>query len=70
MGTFYDDVDVLCPFFKRQESKKLLCEGLYENSSLVQQFETIKQKEFHKCNYCKTNYEKCELYMALNSKYE
>lgn len=70
-GSFLS-VDVLCPFFRRDENyQKITCEGLVDKSTLTLSFGRRKDFNIHIMTYCCKHYDKCEIHrMLMESKYE
>lgn len=70
MSTTYQDVDVLCPFFRELSKRGISCEGLTDDSIIKQWFNSPKGKELHTDVFCKKKYTNCEIYRMLEKKYE
>lgn len=70
MASNYEDVDILCPFFRELTKKSISCEGLTDDSIIKQWFEIPKNKEIHANVFCKKSYKSCEIFMMLEKKYE
>lgn len=70
-GSFLS-VNVLCPFYKKDEAmKRIVCEGIIDRSSVALLFVLHKDFEFHINTYCCNHYDKCEVYrMIYESKYD
>ena len=62
MATNYESANIRCPFYKRNESRKIGCEGVEEGSQLVTECLTKEN--------CAGNYEKCEVYRMILQKYD
>lgn len=69
MATTYMFANVKCPFFEGEEKNKIRCEGVEKDSSNVQQFKKIIQKEAWMGKYCCEHYKKCRIYKMLEQKY-
>lgn len=68
--TRFDDIDVVCPFFKASNEKQISCEGIAEESILILSFNNKKDRNFHKTVFCDKKCENCEIYRMLEKKYE
>lgn len=66
----YKDVDVKCPFFKRQTNVGISCEGLTDEMFIRLCFQTAKAKDTQMEVFCDNHYRKCEIYEILEKKYE
>ncbi len=67
----YRQVRVECPFYRSDDGKgKIICEGLTDDSSLILSFRKRISYERHMDNFCCRRYKYCELYGAINRKYE
>ena len=72
---YYKDVNVVCPFYSREESdksRKIHCEGYMDGTHLHIHFDTKELKKLHKKKYCKsiTGYKSCPLYPAIAKKHK
>lgn len=60
----YKSPDILCPFFRYTDKvgnrQRIICEGLYEGSSLAWIL-TKADFDFHIEEYCKKSYRYCEV---------
>ena len=67
----YNQVYVLCPFYKWDDGKKrITCEGIVDGSSLAQIYHRRSDFEQQITTYCSCHFKKCELYRLLQEKYE
>ena len=66
----YDDVDAKCPFYQRSSEKRIVCEGIMENSVTVQEFNKKSDKKSHRNNYCDNKYSECKMFKILDRKYK
>lgn len=66
----YMSVEVLCPFYLREEKQKVLCEGVEDGMGTHLTFETPEWKRLYKDRYCCNNYKTCRVYKMLEEKYE
>lgn len=67
----YRQQDVLCPFYKHDDGKRrITCEGIVENSSVVLTFRYDTLYEQQITLFCCSNYQKCEVYRMLMEKYK
>lgn len=69
MSTMFDDVDVVCPFFKNSDIQKISCEGVGESSTTTLNFPNRKKRDKHKEQFCDRGYKKCEIHKMLEAKY-
>lgn len=70
MATNYESANIRCPFYKRNESRKIGCEGVEEGSQLVTEYLTKERCKKKIRENCAGNYEKCEVYRMILQKYE
>ena len=67
----YVSVHVKCPFYHREFSDRILCEGLLNESSCNETyFKNAQAKIAHSKKHCRRDYTKCALYQTLEKKYE
>ena len=64
------DVMIKCPFYKREERQKIICEGMWKGSATHLAFDTPAKMKAYKKEYCNGDYEKCGLCSILYDKYE
>lgn len=70
MGSRYkEDGEVKCPWYKKECSTEIKCEGLV-SGHCTQTFRNARAKENHKYNFCLGNWGGCEHSHALEDKYE
>ncbi len=70
MSTDWGTADVKCPFYKKEDPIRIVCEGISAKSVCHNIFHTGKGKLNHKKRYCNTdNYKECILFQALLRKY-
>ena len=63
---------VVCPFYKRQEACKIVCEGVLECTTIHTVFRTSEQLTDHQTKYC-TDVKRCSrcvLYNAIMARYQ
>lgn len=61
---------VMCPFYKKEETTNVRCEGPIEDTRLVLQFANKAKRLRYQEKYCKTeNYKKCRIRKMLEEKY-
>ena len=67
----YADEDVVCPFYKSQDSYKIRCEGIQKNSSLTLSFALPVERKQHCKDYCNnvSGFQLCPVAKMLNNKY-
>lgn len=62
---------VMCPFYRKDETVNIRCEGITKESTLVMQFKTKKGREEYQNKYCRTmGYKTCPLRKMLEQKYD
>lgn len=67
----YTQVYVTCPFYISDNGKnRIICEGLTPGSQLQSFYRKRKDYKLQIEIFCCEHYEKCEIYEALNKKYE
>lgn len=66
----YYSVNVKCPFYKGEKGVKLICEGLDKECNIHHQYQEKERKRERVERYCSDRYTECELYRALERKYE
>lgn len=59
-----------CPYYRREERQKILCEGVQDGTSIHLVFGSVpSMKGYTKC-FCKGDYNRCLLAKMLNGKYD
>lgn len=72
----FNDKWVRCPFYGRDDSNGIICEGVQDNTALRLMFQDKhggKQAEAKRCymeTYCMGKYQYCRLARMLEMKYE
>lgn len=61
---------VLCPFYKRDENKTIVCEGFVEDSSICLSYRYNRLYRQQMEIFCCKDYKKCEVYRMLMEKYQ
>lgn len=70
MSGSYAQVNVRCPFYRRDDGKLCVkCEGVDGESGLTLRFAQKSRWERYMGNYCCGDYETCPLYKAVEQKY-
>lgn len=64
------DRDAKCPFFCAHLKQQIICEGILPESRLWNNFSTPIEKEKQYKIFCCARYKYCEVYTAINKKYE
>lgn len=59
-----------CPFYRREASARIVCEGIPPKSTSSTNFSDSAEKKEYKKTYCERSYEKCLMYQALMKKYD
>lgn len=63
-------VEVLCPFYRYEDSVRIICEGIGKRGTCANNFLNANDKDSHRFLKCDKNYKDCILYRALITKYE
>lgn len=63
-GSYMEDDDVKCPFYMRENVLNVKCQGIC-GSHTVNVFESKKEKQNYKEDFCEGYYWNCPLYIAL-----
>lgn len=68
----YISKEVVCPFYKHEESRMLRCEGFCPSCTLQITFEKRDRLQLHKNVYCNRfkGYPHCPIYPVINKQYE
>ncbi len=66
---YTEDAFTLCPFYVRDSSRVLICEGIAEGCSNTTTFRSPVSKARYQERFCRNNYGSCELCKALMNKY-
>lgn len=66
----WKSVHVRCPFYHKEFPDRIVCEGVCEGTlSNTTLFENkIRKNEYEKV-YCETGYDRCEIFKAIDKKY-
>ena len=70
MPNQYKDVYVQCPFYKRQTSVGISCEGLTDDMVISLHFSTSENKKKQMQCFCENRYNNCEIYRIVEKKYD
>ena len=62
--------NVLCPYYRREQSCKLHCEGVKQDTALEVSFSTQKSYKDYRLQFCCKAWESCRVAQMLNQKYE
>ena len=66
----YDERKIRCPFFVTMAKQSISCEGITDDSIIKLIFSSPKGMKLHRSVFCGEKYECCEIYRALEEKYE
>lgn len=62
---------IVCPFFIKEIDKKIICEGVVDQTTTLIRFCSEDQKRGHRKMYCQGfQFPKCPIAEILNKKYE
>ena len=65
-----NDRDAKCPFFCAHTRDTVVCEGVIPDSRASLRFEGKNGKQIQYAVFCCFKYQNCEMYRAVQSKYE
>ena len=67
----YADENVVCPFYRYQNSHKICCEGIKKNSTVHLAFGAPTDRKHHCREHCNSiiGYTSCPIAIMLNNKY-
>lgn len=66
----FRSASVKCPFFRGHTPTEIGCEGITDESVLKLIFPTRSARDRHEDIFCICRYDYCELYRAINTKYD
>ena len=68
----YVSKEVVCPFYHKEDTTKILCEGFCKSCSLQITFSCKVHLILHKDRHCNSieGYQKCPLYPIIYKQYE
>lgn len=68
----YADKYVACPFYFKQEGRKLYCDGFRKGVHIHLSFSTTSLLDIHKTRHCNSiaGCKKCPIYPLINKQYE
>lgn len=73
-GSYKGKADAQCPFYKFDEAlqqRRIVCEGIVDDSTLELRFNRIKDYRTQLEVFCCEHYKRCEIYrMLMVSKYD
>ena len=61
--------EVLCPFYHSEDSYRICCEGLDDDSTIHVVFASSVKKTAYSVRYCCQNYKACKMAHILYEKY-
>lgn len=61
----YDDVFVLCPFFKRRHPNDIVCDGTMEGQEFSVRYSKAEVLDYHAKHLCQKDYKECLLYRMI-----
>ena len=62
--------EIKCPFFRGHTHLEISCEGITDDTSVKLMFQRKETRILHEDIFCMCRYQNCELYRAINEKYE
>lgn len=62
-------IDAVCPFYCSEDTHKIRCEGVEDESATHLVFSTLQGKKDHQRKYCNRKYKECLWAKALYMKY-
>lgn len=70
-GGSYKQVDIGCPFYRRDDGcSRIVCEGPVDDSSVSLWLASKQAFDAHIRIFCGAHYKNCEVYKMANAKYE
>ena len=72
-GTYKGQVDAQCPFYRYDDhqAKRIVCEGIVDQSSLALNYHRKKDYETQLGVFCCEHFKNCEVYrMLMEAKYD
>lgn len=66
----FESRHAVCPFYRAEESRGVICEGLFDKSIIRTTFDTKEGKVQHANMHCYGDYKSCALAKMLFRKYE
>ena len=70
MASAYGSTHTVCPFFIREYSKSVSCEGLSERDEIIYKFGSEPAKNAHQRKYCfGYNFTRCPIAKVIFDKY-
>ena len=61
--------EVLCPFYHSEDSNRVCCEGLEDDSTIHVVFQSSRKKTAYSTKYCCERYKSCKVSQILFDKY-
>ena len=68
--TTFKSVDIVCPFYRREDLLGITCEGITDDCLVSVHFFSKSKKQQHMNIFCNKNYKCCEVCQMLLKKYE
>lgn len=59
-----------CPFYRNDEKRKIVCEGVGEAEAIVLRFRYTQERNQQIRIFCAGDYAKCEVFRMVLEKYE
>lgn len=69
MATSFESANVKCPFYKRNDQRKIFCEGIDSESQMILEYEEKEKARKKIRESCSERYKDCEVYKAILKKY-
>jgi hypothetical protein len=72
MAASFNDKDIVCPFYRKEERSTICCEGINRFTYIRLFFINKEFQLLHEKRYCMdlSNYTKCPLYTIIAKQYE
>ena len=70
MANSYRSADVQCPFYIRDENRRIVCEGFVPRANAGFWFETNKAQLDHMETFCMSKWQSCPYADTVNRRYE
>lgn len=69
MPRAYNEGLVVCPFYQSSATQSITCEGVNSECELKLLFQSPRQRDIYRRQFCDKDYQACLVSIMLNSKY-
>lgn len=70
MATNWRTVLTQCPFYRQEDGKRIVCEGLPDKTTMALEFPSSQPKIEYKKRYCEKKYRDCPYAKILYQKWD